>query len=206
MKVLVFGAGGKTGSLVVQKALAAGHEVSVFVRDGFHGANADIHVITGDATDAAEVRGALEGQDAVIDTIGGDAPYKSTDLERTAAHNIVDAMQSGGAKRLVVVSMMGIGDSKEQAPFWYEHILLPTFLRGADKDKTAMEEEVKNSGLEFVIARPPLLLDEPATQQVKVLKVAEKGHKITREDLAQFLVDQLGKTEWLGQAVTVVNS
>ena len=206
MKVLVFGAAGKTGSLVVKKALAAGHEVSVFVREGFHGANADIHVITGDAKDAAEVRGALGGQDAVIDTIGGDAPYKSTDLESTAARNIVDGMQAGGAKRLVVVSMMGVGDSKEQAPFWYEHILLPLFLSGADKDKTGMEAEVKSSGLEFVIARPPLLLDEPATQQVKVLKVAEKGHKITREDLAQFLVDQLGATEWLGQAVTVVNS
>ena len=206
MKVLIFGAAGKTGSLVVQKALAARHEVSVFVREGFHGANADIHVITGDAENEGEVRGALQGQEAVIDTIGGDAPYKSTELESKAAHNIIGAMQAEGAKRLVVVSMMGVGDSKQQAPFWYEHILLPLFLSGADKDKTAMEAEVKASGLEFVIARPPLLLDEPATQQVKVLKVAEKGHKITREDLAQFLVDQLGKTEWLGQAVTVVNS
>ncbi len=206
MKVLIFGAAGKTGSLVVGKALAAGHAVSVFVRDGFHGANADIHVITGDASNAAEVRSALQGQEAVIDTIGGDTPYKSTDLESTAARNIIDAMQAEGAKRLVVISMMGIGDSKEQTPFWYEHILMPLFLKGADKDKTAMEAEVKASGLEFVIARPPLLIDEPATQQVKVLKAAETGHKITREDLAQFLVDQLGVTEWLGQAVTVVNS
>lgn len=206
MKVLIFGAAGKTGSLVVQKALAAGHEVSVFAREGFHGAHADIRVITGDAEDASAVRSAVQGQDAVIDTIGGDAPYKSTNLESTAARNIIAAMQAEGAKRLVVISMMGVGDSKVQAPFWYEHILLPLFLSGADKDKTAMEAEVRASGLEFVIARPPLLLDEPATQQVKVLKEAEKGHKITREDLAQFLVDQLGATEYLGQAVVVVNS
>ncbi len=205
MKVLVLGATGKTGSLVVERALAAGHEVTLFVREGFHGAHSDIRVITGDATDPGAVRTAVAGQDAVIDTIGGETPYKETDLESGVARNIVDAMQAEGVKRLVVVSMMGIGDSKHQAPFWYEHILMPTFLRGATADKTAMEEEIRASGLDFVIARPPLLIDKPATGQWKVLKEAETGHNVTREDLAQFLVDQLGATEYLGQAVVVVN-
>ena len=205
MNVIVFGAGGKTGSLVVEKALAAGHTVTAFA----HAPASDhpgVRTVTGDAGDPLAVRTAIAGQDAVIDTIGGKTPYKDTELERTAARNIVDAMQAENVRRLIVVSMMGIGDSKDQAPFWYEHLLMPTFLRGSTKDKTAMEATVEASGLEFVIARPPILSEEAATGSVKVLPEHTQGHKITRADLAQFLVDQLTRDQYLGQAVVVANT
>ena len=206
MNVIVFGASGKTGSLVVEKALAAGHVVTVFVHNAAHQKKDGVRVITGDASDSAAVRSAIAGQDAVIDTIGGKTPYKDTELERTAARNIVDAMQEQNVRRLIVVSMMGVGESSEQAPFWYEHILMPTFLRGSTKDKTAMETAVQASRLEFVIARPPILTEDPATGAVKILPPGTKGHKITRADLAQFLVDQLITNEHLGQAVVVANA
>jgi putative NADH-flavin reductase len=205
MNVIVFGAGGKTGSLVVDKAIAAGHNVTVFLHAPRE-MPAGVRVIIGDAGDPMAVFKAISGQDAVIDAIGGKTPYKETDLETTAARNIVEAMQAEHVRRLIVVSMMGIGDSKEQAPFWYEHILLPTFLRGADKDKTAMEATVSDSGLDFVIARPPLLTEDPATGSVMIVPRDSKGHKITRADLAAFLVEQLTGDQYLGQAVVVANS
>jgi putative NADH-flavin reductase len=206
MKIIVFGAGGKTGRLVVTKALAAGHAVTVFVHTAGQQNRAAVHVVEGDAEDPVAVRAAVSGQDAVIDTIGGKTPYKDTELERATAKNIVDAMQAEGVRRLIVVSMMGIGESSEQAPFWYEHLLMPTFLRGSTKDKTAMESAVQASGLDFVIARPPILSEEPGTGAIHVLPAPTKGHKITREDLAQFLVDQLVDDRYLRQAVVVANS
>ena len=151
MKVLIFGASGKTGSLVVDLALARGHEVTVLVRDPAK-VNESVRVIVGDATDRQDVFKAVEGHDAVIDTIGGTTPYKDTALERTAAQNIIDAMRAGNVRRLIVVSMMGLGDSRDQAPFWYEHLLMPTFLRGSSKDKAALEDEVGGSGLDHMIA------------------------------------------------------
>ena len=206
MKVIVFGAGGKTGSLVVKKAFAAGHHVTAFVHDASQYHVSGVDVLSGDAGDRAAVRKAIAGQDAVIDTIGGKTPYKDTELERTAARNIIDAMQAEGVRRLVVVSMMGIGESSEQTPFWYEHLLMPTFLRGSTKDKIAMESEVLASGLEFVIARPPILNEDPETGSIMIVPLTSKGHKITRSDLAQFLVNQLASNEHLGQAVLVANS
>ena len=205
MNVVVFGAGGKTGSLVVEKALAAGHTVTVFVRTA-HDTPPSVRVVTGDAADPAAVASAIVGQHAVIDTIGGKTPYKDTELERTAARNIVSAMQSAGVRRLIVVSMMGIGDSTAQTPFWYEYLLMPTFLRGSTKDKQAMESAVESSGLDFVIARPPILTEDPATGATIIVPHDARGHKITRADLAQFLVDQLTSSEHLGQAVVVANS
>jgi uncharacterized protein YbjT (DUF2867 family) len=206
MKVLVFGASGKTGGLVVERALAKGHEVSVLVRDAGKFKVAGVRVIAGDATKPDDVLRAMRGQEAVVDTIGGTTPYKTTQLESTSARNMIEAMKAEGVRRLVVVSMMGLGESREQAPGWYKYLLMTTFLRGSTKDKGAMEEAVKASGLDYVIARPPILKDGAATGSVKVLSAGEVGHAITRADLADFLVDQLGSGGYVGRAVTVVNS
>lgn len=204
MKVVIFGASGKTGTLVVEKAKAAGHTVTIFAHGG-ESREDGVSVVAGDAGDAEAVRRALAGQDAVIDTIGGRTPYKHTDLETSAARNILDGMKSAGAKRLIVISAMGVGDSVEQAPFWYEYLLLTTFLRGSTKDKTNMEAVVGASGVDFVIARPPMLSDDPETGSVRVVADGAKAHKITRGDLAQFLVDQLQTDEHIGKRVTVAN-
>jgi uncharacterized protein YbjT (DUF2867 family) len=49
MKVLVLGANGKTGSLAVNQAVAAGHDVSVLVRHAGSSYPAGVRVIVGDA-------------------------------------------------------------------------------------------------------------------------------------------------------------
>lgn len=210
MKVVVFGAGGKTGHLVVDRAVAAGHEVTAFVRDPEEfrraGGNDRASLAAGDATDAAAVDAAVAGRDAVIDAIGGKTPYKETDLERTAAETILRAMREHGVRRLVAVSGLGVGDSVEQTPFWVTHLVMPTFLRGMAKDKEAMEGEVRASGVDFVLVRAAFLNDDPATGSVRVFEGHEKAHKITRADLARFVVEQLSSAAHLNRAVTVGNS
>ena len=205
MKLIVFGAAGKTGSLVVERALAAGHTVTVFLHEAKDQAPW-VHMIVGDAHNAAAVQQAIAGQDAVIDTIGGKTPYKDTDLETTAARNIVAAMQAEGVRRLEVVSMIGIGSSAQQSPFWYRYLMQPTYLRGASKDKTGMEAAVSTSSLDFLIVRPPVLTDDPATGNIQIISGDHKGHKISRADVAHFLVDQLSSTQYLNQAVVIANS
>ena len=206
MKVLVLGATGKTGSLVVERALAKKHEVTVLVRNPAKFIRSDVRVLAGDATRPDDVRKAMVGQAAAIDTIGGTTPYKATRLESTAVGNVIDAMRVEGARRLIVVSMMGIGESRAQAPFWYKHLLMPTFLRGSTPDKRLMEAAVAASGLDYVIVRPPILGDGAPIGNAIVLGAGKIGHKITRADLANFVVDQLTFDGHLGGAVTVVNS
>ena len=210
MKVLVLGAAGKTGRLVVDRALAAGHSVKALVHDTEalveHPFAEGVQIVQGDVHDPATVRTAVTACDAVIDTLGGKKPFLKTDLESSAARVVLAAMKDAGAKRLVVVSVLGAGDSGKQSPFWYEHLFLPTFLHGALPDKNAMEAEVKASGVEWVLARPPILTDDAATGSIKVMAEDEVAHKITRGDLAQFLVDQLTSDAHLGEAVVIANS
>lgn len=206
MKVLVFGANGRTGKLVVARAVANGHEVTVLVRNASLYHQAGVQVIMGDALNAEEVLHATQHQDAVVNCIGGTAPWKSQTLERVAMQNIVTAMKVSGTKRLVVVSAMGVGDSSKQSPWWYRYLMVPTFLRGSTADKTAMETIVRESEVDWVIARPPVLTDGSPTGKVRVLGESEKGHTITRADLAVWLIEQLQSNAYSEQAVVVVNS
>ncbi|CAA9499190.1 MAG: hypothetical protein AVDCRST_MAG12-2571 [uncultured Rubrobacteraceae bacterium] len=206
MNVVVFGAAGKTGRAVVHQAKAAGHTVTAFVRHAGDYDVPDVEVREGDAQDAAAVDAALAGQDAVIDTIGGKTPYKATTLESSAARTIIASMRRQGARRLVVTSMIGEGDSVANMPV-DQRPLLTTFLRGATPDKARMEEAVEASDLDWVIVRPAILDDDPATGHVRVYtpETGDEAHRIAREDLASFLVAQLSTDEHLRHAVTIAN-
>ena len=211
MKVLVIGAAGKSGKLIVEKAVAAGHHVTALTHiheDGKQKEDsfpAGVDVIHGDARNPSRLDAAMVGQEAVIDAIGGDKPFLETDLETSSAKVVIDVMKRNNVKRLLVISVLGAGDSKEHAGFFYEHLLLPTFLRGAVKDKEAMEQAIEHSGLDFVIVRPPVLSDSDPKGAVHIVTGEEKAEKITRADLAQFLVDNLESTQYLGQAITIAN-
>ena len=207
MHVLVIGAAGKTGSLVVERAAAAGHAVTALVRDPakYH-APPGVRVVVGDATNADRAAAAVAGQDAVIDTVGGKTPWKHTELERTIAHVLAAAMKQHNVRRLIAISALGVGDSTDQSGFLYKHVVLHTFLRGSTADKAAMEQAVRAAGLDFVLVRPAILTDAPATGTVKVFDGHDVAHKITRADTAQFCVDQLTADTHLGRAVTIATS
>lgn len=206
MKLLILGAGGKTGRLVVAAAVRAGHDVTALVREpaSFDGA---VRVVVGDATDTAAVTGALAGQAAVIDAIGGKVPYRDTGVETATARVLVEAMRATGVRRLIAVSALGIGDSGDHAPFWYEHVLLPTMLRGVRADKGGMERTVTGApDLDVTLVRPGLLSDAADAPPLRVITGDDKASSTTRADLARFLVEQVESDRYVGQAVVVANS
>lgn len=71
-----------------------------------------------------------------------------------------------------------------------------------------MVAAVKASDLDWTVLRPAALTDEPATGTVRIFdtETGEKARKITRADLAAFMLAQLSSDQYLHQAVTVANS
>ncbi len=122
MKVLIVGAAGKSGRAVVEQALADGHDVTAFVHktEGYL-PDSKVRVIEGDARDRSAMDSAMLGQDAVIDTIGGKLSFKTTTPEASAAATIIASMQSSGVRRLVVISVIGAGESVANTN-WYERL------------------------------------------------------------------------------------
>ena len=190
MKVLVIGAAGKSGRAVVEQVLDARHDVTAFVHktEGYL-PDSNVRVIEGDARDRSAMDSAMHGQDAVIDTIGGKLSLKATTLEASAAATIIASMQSSGVRRLVAISVIGEGGSVANTN-WYERLFLATLLRSEIKDKSAMEAIVDASGLDWTILRLPFLTDDPGTGNIHVFspESGEIAHKLTRADLAAFMV------------------
>lgn len=209
MKILVIGAAGETGQEVVGQAVERGHTVTAFVHDkSKYEAPPSVRVVGGDVLDVVTVQDAVAEQDAVIDCLGGHTPWKDTHLETNAARHIIDAMKMHVVKRLLVVSAIGVGETKELVPGWYEKLILPTLLRGAMADKEAMEPEVEDSGLDWTLVRPGHLVGGERTGKVQLFEPAPgvTAHKITRADVAAFMLDALEQGRYIKEAVNIASN
>ena len=208
MKILVIGAAGELGKVLAEQASAKGHTVTAFVHSAKDFDGRAERVIEGDVLDAAVLDAAIKGQDAVLDTLGGHTPWKQTTLETNAARNVIGSMQRHGVTRLQVVSAIGVGETKDLVPSWYEHLIMPTLLRGAMQDKEAMEPVVEASGLEWTLVRPGHLVAGAETGKVRVFEPGkgETAHKITRADVAAFMLRALESGEYARQAVNIASN
>nr|WP_321985942.1 SDR family oxidoreductase [uncultured Lichenicoccus sp.] len=201
MRILVLGATGGTGRQIVREGVAAGHAVVALVRsktkaEGLAGAA----IVEGNARDEAAVRCALDGCDAVICSLGtGLSPLRAVTLLSVATRVLLAAMQQAGIRRLVCITGVGAGDSRLHGGFLYDRLFQPTLLRTVYQDKDRQEALIRASGLDWVILRPTMLTDTPATGQVRATTdlAGVHGGKISRADVARFAVRQLSSDEWL---------
>ncbi|MCI0541568.1 MAG: NAD(P)H-binding protein, partial [Verrucomicrobiales bacterium] len=116
--------------------------------------------------------------------------------------NIVQAMQKFGVKRFICESSLGIGESKGQLGLLYNFILIPLFLRGLFADKEVQERILKDSPLDWVIVRPGALTNGPRRGIYRA--GMDIGHrlftvKISRADVADFILKQLTDNTYLGK-------
>jgi putative NADH-flavin reductase len=201
MKVIVFGGTGTIGRLVVQQAVEQDHEVTLLTRSPSLVAPPDprVHVIEGDVFDARAIAPAIAGQDAVVVTLGG-GRKGGVRARGTAA--IIEAMRATGVRRLVVLSLIGVGDSREQLNFFWKRLMFGLLLRGAYADHVEQERLTRASGLDWTIVRPGSFTDGPRTGSYRRgFGPQEKTTlKVSRADVAEFVVEQLTDETWLRQA------
>ena len=201
MKILVLGATGGTGRLIVRDALAKGHSVVALVRSKASAPDLPgADVVEGDARDEAALLRALNGCDAVVSSLGtGMSLYGEVTLLSVATPALVAAMTRSGVQRLVCISALGVGDSRGHGGFVFDNLFQPLLLRNAYKDKNRQEATIRASSLDWVIVRPGALNDEPARGNIRAFTdlAGVHGGKIARADVARFVVEQLTTDTWL---------
>ena len=209
MKLLVIGAAGKTGTALVEQAHARGHQVAALVHDrDKYDAPAGVEVFAGDAQNPSKVEQAVQGQDAILDALGGHFPWMTSTLETNGARAVVDAMRRTGVRRLLIVSTIGEGDSRNNVHGWYGHLFMSTLLRGALKDKAGMESIVSSADdIDWTIVRPAGLHNTDSQGEIKVVtpESGEKVRFIARADVATFMLDELTRNQYIHQAVGIAN-
>jgi uncharacterized protein YbjT (DUF2867 family) len=210
--VLIVGGSRGIGLETVTRALEAGHKVRALARSARRIPidHPDLEKIAGDARDPAVVRPALDGVDAVIATLGvapgPAAVLKPVRLFSDATRVVVDQMTEAGVKRLVCVTGIGAGDSRDKGGFLYSVVLLPLLLKRVYDDKDVQEQIIRKSPLDWVIVRPGLLARGPRTGSYRVLTNPDEWRmgKISRADVADFLVRQIDDDTYLGKTPLLI--
>jgi putative NADH-flavin reductase len=208
-RVLVLGAAGGTGRQVVEQAVGMGLAVTALVRTSAKVPPPDrsVRVVTGDIRiDPAIVRAAFGSQDAVISALGVGQSFKSAGLIAQAASLIVAAMREHGVRRLVFTSAFGVGQTWQDTPF-IPRLFVKTLLRDVYADKTAGEEVIKNSGLDWTIVYPAGLTNGPRTGSARVgERLSLSGFpRVSRADVAAVLLQQLNDPRFLGKGILVAD-
>jgi len=200
-KILVLGATGGTGRLIVSQALARGYQVTALVRSPEKGSELKgAKLIVADVRDEKALREALKGQDAVVSALGTPAgPFREVTLLSTATRALVNVMKAEHVSRLVCITGIGAGDSAGHGGLLFDNVIFPLLLTKVYADKNRQEAIIRNSGLDWILVRPSVLNDKPSRGPVRALTDLSDFHggTISREDVATFVLDQLHTDAWL---------
>jgi uncharacterized protein YbjT (DUF2867 family) len=193
--VLVFGGTTGSGLGAVRALRAKGIPVTVFARptsDTTAVKALGATIVAGNALDAATVNAAFRGAKyrAVISSLGGRRGEPRPDLDGNL--NITAAAKSAGVKRIIQVSSMGTGQSREKpaadAGFMAEVLYL----------KTLAEDDLMASGLDWTVIRPGGLRTGPATGK-GILTADSAMGSIDREELGRLIANALDDPSTVGK-------
>ena len=204
MKLAIFGASGRVGIQLVQQSLDAGNEVVALVRNTSDMSiqNDRLTLVQGDAMNQTDVEKVVQGADAVISVLGHrkDSPK---DMQTVAIQNIITAMQKFGVKRLISLTGAGV-EAPQDKPKFSNHLIkfaLKTMSGDVLRDAEQHAEIIKNSHLDWVIVRGPMLNDGPHTGKYRVGWVGiNTSARISRADVADFMLKEVTDNTYLHQA------
>jgi len=218
MRILILGATGPTGILLIREALAAPqqHTLVLYVRSpeklpediSTHPA---ITVVKGELDDHA-LSTAMDGVQVVISTLGPSVkrgPFHPSDTPLAHGYShIIAAMGMHKVTRLIALGTASITDPNDKfsCQFWLLIKGVATFARNAYKDVVAIGEIIRGEGvdLEWTIVRVPVLTDKESKEVIAgYVGDGKTKTTVSRAAFAAFVLGELEKNEWIRKAPLV---
>jgi putative NADH-flavin reductase len=196
--------------LLVERCLAVGYEVTALVRTPATFAYAGrVRVVEGSVFDQAAVRRTVASAEAVLSALGARSLKKEDVLER-GVPLIVEAMRAAGVRRIVALGgASAITGSLDRQPAPVRWLLRRVLYEGVLKWPSAAQRAqwltLSASGLDWTMVMPPMLTNGPARHRVRVDGEAlpRRGMRISRADVADFMMQQIGSDRWVGKGVYI---
>ncbi|KAI1330677.1 NAD-dependent epimerase/dehydratase-like protein [Xylariaceae sp. FL0255] len=225
MQLLVLGASGRTGQLIVEHALSKGHTVIALVRSKSNfslASRVGVTVVEGTPLKLGDMKMAFTTPsikpDAVLVALSmkrvTDSPFSALApntpprLMEDSVANALTVMKEQGTKRIVIMNSWGAGNSWQSLNFLLRPVFKYTPMSQGLKAHNAIDEETRKSGLEFVLLRPTILTDLDAGP-VKVHPADGTGvgfmPKISRGSVAEFMVAACQGDEFVGTSPVISN-
>jgi putative NADH-flavin reductase len=211
MKIAIFGASGGTGSLLAERCLAAGYSVTALVRRprNFH-LRDKVQIVQGSVFDPSPVRETVEGADVVLSTLGAKSPLRNENVLPRAVPRIIDAMKETNVRRIIVLGSAGaLPNSLDKQPAgrrWVvQNIVYRTFLKWPVAEQISQYAILSRSGLDWTMVMPSMLTNEAAHHSFRIDGDAlpPRCSRISRADVAQFMVQQIDNPQWLKKGVYI---
>ena len=211
MKITIFGATGRTGSEVVRLALTRGYNVVAFVRDSrkVNIESPKLEIVQGELSDRERIRTAIKGADCVISALGPAGKPSDEELSIGIA-NILSVMEEYGIKRFIVLSTTSYQDPLDQDSFRFR-MRRSMIRRGRPltyEQINKYSQLVRDSNTDWTLVRiASLLTDKPLSKHVRAgyLGKDKLGSKLSRIDLAWFMLEQINNTDYIRKAPAVSN-
>jgi len=206
MKIAIIGATRGIGLAMAHAALADGHEVTALARTPARMPinHARLHIVAGDAQDPDAITKVVEGQDIVCDCLGTTNVTQSITMFSRCADNLSKALQP--EQLLIAVTGIGAGDSRGSGGFLYDYLFMPIVLRRMYADKDRQENIIMRNVARWIIVRPGFLNNGPRTGRYRALTDLRGVHggKISREDVADFMLAQAKSPQFVGQTPLLI--
>ena len=213
MRVVVLGATGGTGRLLVEQAIDRGHEVVAYVRrpDALS-PRPGLDVVGGQLTDEPALTAAMTGADAVLCAIGptGVKDLLGTDLMRRSLPGVAAAMTAAGVRRLVLLSAYGVGDTARSASLT-ARLTFRTAVRALYRDKREAEERLAATGLDVTTVHPTMLTNGETGEAPVVRDATTVAHvrgmpKVSRAAVATAMLDAAEDPSTVGRQLIVTRA
>ncbi len=208
LRLLVVGATGGTGRKLVEQAVQRGYHVTALARNPskLEIAHPRLTVMQGDVMDYTSLEPALRGQHAVVCALGHKRWFSTNRILSEGTRNLLRAMEAHAVARLICETSLGVGSSSGRMGLYYTLLVIPFILPLYFYDKVRQEKAVAASQVDWVIVRPGALID--AAPRGVSRHGAGVGSflwtvRISRADVASFMLDQLTDVRYLGLATGV---
>jgi putative NADH-flavin reductase len=212
MKIALIGANGKIGSRILAEALNRGHQVTGIARNPATATEKDEKVtwVKADVLNTDELADILKGHDAVISSFGINWADPATyHLFNDVAHSVIGATKKAGVKRVINVGGAG---SLEVAP-GVQLVDTPHFPKeyyaAAVEQRNSLAVYRKEKDLDWTFFSPAIIIEPGArTGKFRIGKDspvfdAEGNSKISYDDYAMALVDELENPQFIKQRFTI---
>jgi len=201
MKIAVFGATGPTGQQLVKLALQKGHTVTVLARtpEKLTMQDKNLTVIKGNALNYKDVEKVVKEQNAVLSALGVKPPSREK-VVGPAVKNIIRAMKAHSVDRLIVESAFFMDEKVRKGIF--VKLLNATFMKGLYEDKKEQNKALFSSNLKWTEVRPTMLTNGPKGKYKADVKPGMFS-KISRANVADFMLQELADGNFIGKAVIV---
>jgi putative NADH-flavin reductase len=203
MQVTVFGASGKVGNLVVEELLRRGHTVVAFVHShNLFSPSGNLIVVQGDVYKKDDVAKAMQGSDAVISCLGSWGTPKRN-VVSSAMEHIIPVMVTNGIHRIITLTGSGAQRPGEKDTFAHRMVMT---LAGPFPAGKVFEDGEKHmrllaaSNLDWTTLRSPVMTNGGKQGYFLNQKVGGPLESVSRNAVAQALIDQLDTDEYLRTA------